>query len=97
MKRWKPVLAMFLCVLLLVSCATPVADYKEPVDLKPSITMLFDSRPKDSDITIRDITTLEDITYNSAQYLKAWQLWETYARGLESYLVSLGERSLFSL
>ena len=97
MKRWKPVLAMFLCVLLLVSCATPVADHREPVDLKPSISMLYDSRPNDRDITIRDINTLEDITYNSAQYLKAWQLWETYARSLESYMNKLGALELYSL
>lgn len=97
MKRVKLATAVVLFVCCLVSCATVVPETKEPVDLKPSISMLFDSRPDNSEINVREVKTLDDITQNSAQYLKAWQLWETYAESLESYLVKLGDLSLFSL
>lgn len=94
-KAW--ILALFLCACVLVSCATPVADQKEPVDFKPSIQMLFDARPDNSQLRIKDVLTLEDIVDNSATYLKAWNLWESYALSLEDYLVKLESMTLFSL
>ena len=94
-KAW--ILALFLCAYVLVSCATPVADQKEPVDFKPSIQMLFDARPDNSQLRIKDVLTLEDIVDNSATYLKAWNLWESYALSLEDYLVKLESMTLFSL
>lgn len=96
-KKW---ILWLLCVLLLlVSCKTaPVTEQKEPVDLKPSITMLFDTRPKDENFKIiEDVQTLDDIIDNSAAYLMAWELWEVYAESLERYIVNIGDLELYSL
>ena len=94
-KAW--IVALFLCACVLVSCATPVADQKEPVDLKPSINMLFDARPDNNNFRFKDVLSLDDVIDNSAEYLKAWNLWESYALSLEDYLVKLESMTLFSL
>ena len=91
------ILALFLCAFFLVSCATPVAEKKEPVDLAPSITMLFDARPDNSQLRIKDVSNISDIVDNSAEYLMAWNLWEAYAASLEEYLVNLEGMTLYSL
>lgn len=86
-------LLMFLImVLLLTGCRTTETVYiePEPIDIQPSLEILFDSRPDNNRIEIVvDITTIDDIVFNSAQYLKAWEQWETYALGLEEYLLEL--------
>ena len=89
---------LVLALLLLVSCKTPVAEQKEPVDLHPSMQLLFDSRPQDSEIDIiQDIKTLDDVIHNSGQYLMAWELWESYAESLEIYIKKIGDMDLYSL
>lgn len=99
MKVTKWILWLLCALLLLVSCkTTPVAEQKEPVDLKPSINMLFDTRPRNEDIRIvEDVQTLDDIIDNSAAYLMAWELWEVYAESLEQYIVKIGDLELYSL
>jgi len=96
--RMKNALWLVLALVLLVSCRTPVAESKEPVDLRPSMQLLFDSRPKDSEIRIvEDVKTLDDIIDNSASYLMAWELWEVYAESLEQYIKKIGDMELYSL
>ena len=96
--KMKTVLWLVLALLVLVSCKTPVAEQKEPVDFKPSMQILFDSRPKDSEIPIvEDVKTLDDIIDNSASYLMAWELWEVYAESLEQYIQKIGDMDLYSL
>lgn len=99
MTRKTVLLALLASLLLLVSCkTTPVAEQKEPVDLKPSIQMLFDTRPNNEEIRIiEDVKTLDDIIDNSAAYLMAWELWENYADSLEQYIVKIGDLELYSL
>lgn len=99
MTRKTVLLALLASLLLLVSCkTTPVAEQKEPVDLKPSINMLFDTRPNNEDIRIiEDVQTLDDIIDNSAAYLMAWELWENYADSLEKYILKIGDLELYSL
>ena len=99
MTRKTVLLALLASLLLLVSCkTTPVAEQKEPVDLKPSIQMILDTRPRNEDIRIvEDVQTLDDIIDNSAAYLMAWELWENYADSLEKYILKIGDLELYSL
>ena len=98
MKR-KTALWLILGLLLLVSCKTPpVAEQKEPVDFKPSIQLLFDTRPNNEELHIvEDVRTLDDVIDNSAAYLMAWELWEVYAESLEAYLLKIEDLNLYSL
>ena len=84
---------VIVCLMLLVGCKTsgPVT-VPEPIDIEPSMTILFDSRPDNSKINIiTDVQTVEDVVLNSAQYLKAWELWENYAISLEEFIVKVDE------
>ena len=92
MRKFFLLVCVIFLVLLLTGCRTTETVYvqPEPIDISPSLEVLFDSRPDDNRIDIvLDITTIDDVVYNSAQYLKAWELWETYALGLEDYLLEL--------
>lgn len=82
-----------LCVLcVLVSCKSAEVQKVEPVDLQPSMQILFDSRPDNSQLEIiEDVQTVDDIVLNSAEYLRAWELWETYSDSLELYIRKIGE------
>ena len=86
------VLVAFLCVLcLLVSCRHTQIVEEEPIDLGPSMELLFDSRPDNTKLDIIvDVQTLDDIVLNSAEYLKAWELWENYSDALEEYIRNIG-------
>lgn len=91
----KVVLWLLCVLLLLVSCKSSEPVQPEPVDLTPSINMLFDSRPKNEDLRIvEDVKTIDDIIDNSATYLMAWELWESYAYSLEDYIDYIGGLSL---
>lgn len=84
---------VIVCLMVLVGCKTsePVT-VPEPIDIEPSMTILFDSRPDNSKINIiTDVQTVEDVVLNSAQYLKAWELWENYAISLEEFIVKVDE------
>ena len=82
-----------LCLLcVLVSCKSAEVQKPEPIDLHPSMEILFDSRPDNSRLEIiTDIQTIDDILLNSAAYMKAWELWETYSESLETYIRNIGE------
>ena len=91
MKKALPFIVILL-VVLLTACQTPVVKVVEvePVDLGPGIDLLFDSRPKNETLDIvENVQTLHDVINNSAEYLRAWELWETYAESLEHYLNTL--------
>lgn len=91
MKRALPFI-VFILVVLLTACQTPVVKVVEvePVDLGPGIDLLFDSRPKNDQLNIiEDVRTFHDVINNSAEFLRAWELWETYAESLEHYLNTL--------
>ena len=92
MKRVIPTITILL-VLLLTGCkSTEQTVIPSPIDITPSIEILFDSRPDNNSIDlVLNVTTIEDVVHNSAQYLKAWELWETYALGLEDYLLELAQ------
>jgi len=85
MKR--PMLLLFVILVVLVSCRTEHFVTPEPVNLGPSVQMLFDSRPKDELFQVKDVKDVADIVDNSATYLMAWELWESYALSLEDYIV----------
>jgi len=93
-QKMKKILFLFLLVLaVLVSCRTEYYADPEPVDLAPSVQLLFDSRPKDELFKVKEVKTFSDAVDNSATYLMAWQLWETYAISLEDYLKILRDAS----
>ena len=84
----KKAITIIIAVLLLVSCKTSEpAVQVEPIDIAPSMEILFDARPDNSKLNIiTDIKTIEDIVHNSAEYVKAWEEWETYAYTLEDFI-----------
>lgn len=83
-------IVLVISVFLLAGCkSTDQVVKPEPIDIKPSLEVLFDARPDNNNIKLIDINTIDDIVFNSAQCLKAWELWETYALGLEDYLLEL--------
>ena len=86
------VLVALLCVLcVFVSCRHTQVIEEEPIDLGPSMELLFDSRPDNNKLEIiTDVQTLDDIVLNSAEYLKAWELWENYSDALEDYIRNIG-------
>jgi len=89
----KLVISVVLVLLIVLSsCRSTevVAVDPEKPDLAPSMQMLFDARPDNEQLHIvTDIQTLDDVVMNSAEYLKAWQLWESYAMSLEEYIRAL--------
>ena len=86
------VLVALLCILcVFVSCRHTQTVEEEPIDLGPSMEILFDSRPDNTKLEIiRDVETLDDILLNSAEYLKAWEWWENYSDALEEYIRNIG-------
>ena len=92
MKKYSVVILM-IGLVLLTGCRTTEQAKPEPINIKPSMEILFDARPDDNKIDIiLEIKSIEDIVYNSAEYLKAWELWETYALSLEEYLLELEKK-----
>ena len=92
-------LLSLLCVSLaffVISCSTtettteyvPVA-----VDLTDVIEPVFALRPDNSTLEINEsqIMTLLDVTKNSVQYQKAWEMWQTYAEMLEDVIIGIKE------
>ena len=78
--------------LLLVSCRSVETVYVEPqpIDLEPSIQLLFDARPDDSKLEIIEKPeTVYEILDNSNAYLMAWNNWKVYSASLENYLRGL--------
>lgn len=86
------VFVALLCILcVFVSCRHTQVIEEEPIDLGPSMELLFDSRPDNNKLEIiTDVQTLDDIVLNSAEYLKAWELWENYSDALEAYIRNIG-------
>lgn len=85
---------VLLVSLLFVSCRSVETVYvePEPLDIGPSIQMLFDARPDDSKLVIKSSPeTVYDILENSNVYLTAWENWKTYSTSLEDYLRTLKE------
>lgn len=92
MKRIVPF--VLLVSLLFVSCKSVETVYvePEPLDIGPSIQLLFDAKPDDSKLVIKSSPeTVYDILENSNVYLTAWENWKTYSEALESYLEKLRE------
>lgn len=89
----KTALIVLLCVLcMLVSCRHTQTVEEEPIDLTPSMDLLFDSRPDNTKLDIIvEVQTLDDIILNSAEYLKAWEWWENYSDALEEYIRNIGK------
>lgn len=90
MKRIVPF--VILVSLLVVSCKSVETVYvePEPLDIGPSIQVLFDARPDDSKLVIKPSPeTVYDLMENSNVYLTAWENWKTYSKALESYLEKL--------
>ena len=87
------IIALLTVLLLLVGCkSSEVAVKPEPIDLEPSMKVIFDTKPKNERLDIiLEIQTVEDIVHNSGQYYKAWQSWEIYALGLEDYILKINE------
>lgn len=92
MKRIVPF--VLLVSLLFVSCKSVETVYvePEPLDIGPSIQLLFDARPDDSKLVIKSSPeTVYDILENSNEYLTAWGNWKNYSTSLEDYLRTLQE------
>ena len=92
MKKINVFVALLCVLLVLVSCKhTEQIQEVEPIDLGPSMEILFDSRPDNTKLDIiLEVQTLDDILLNSAEYLKAWELWENYSDSLEDYIRNIG-------
>ena len=92
MRKIKVFVALLCVLLLLISCKhTEQIQEVEQIDLGPSMELLFDSRPDNTKLEIIvDIQTLDDILLNSAEYLKAWEMWENYSDSLEDYIRNIG-------
>lgn len=94
-------LATVLCLSCCVSCATsePVVEYVyvEPVypDIRPSMQLLFDSRPNDAEqmqlIPKDKVDNSIKLLANSWAYQCAWERWEDYALNLEEFIKGVAE------
>lgn len=86
------VLVALLCILcVFVSCKHTEQIQEDPIDLGPSMQVLFDSRPDNTKLNIIvEVQTIDDVLLNSAEYLKAWELWENYSDSLEDYIRNIG-------
>lgn len=93
MRRW--ILLSFLCLSLLflsTSCQTKVVTEYVPmeIDLTDVVCPVLQQRPDNSKVkVIEDIQTLEDIVQNSAAYMYAWEVWESYADALEQTIIGI--------
>lgn len=90
----KGIFILVVIVLFLTGCKSSetVAVKPEPIDLEPSMKIIFDTKPKNEKLDIiLDVQTVEDVVHNSGQYYRAWQSWEVYALGLEDYILNVNE------
>lgn len=97
-------IALLACVLALsccVSCRTAEPQieyvYVEPTypDIKPSMELLFDSRPNNEEqmklLPKEQVDTSLKLLYNSWEYQCAWERWEDYAINLEDFIKGVAE------
>lgn len=83
------VFVLSLCCVMLISCSS--TKIEPELDLTSIIDPILLQRPDNSTITVKagPILELADVVSNSAQYLKAWELWENYADMLENTLMTV--------
>lgn len=99
MRRWSFLIFFVVSLLLfgLSSCTTTkvekVTEYVTvPVDITDVVEPVYRIRPDNSDLQIADeIRDFTDILNNSATYLRAWLMWQTYAEALEDVITSIEE------
>ena len=99
MRRWS--FLIFFVVLLslfgLSSCTTTkvekVTEYVTvPVDIADVVAPVYKVRPDNTAFEIaEDVKDLTDVLNNSATYLKAWMMWQTYAEALEDVILRIEE------
>ena len=87
----KKLLVVFLVLFLLVGCATNIKT-KPVLDIKNEIEQIRKLIPDNDQFEIKEVHNLDDVLFNSAEYLRAWQLWESYALSLDSLVSSLSSQ-----
>lgn|GEM_PF-2096697 len=99
MRRWSFLFffVVLLCLSGLTSCTTTkvekVTEYVTvPVDITDVVEPVYRIRPDNSALEIKeDVRDITDILNNSATYLHAWLMWQTYAEALENVITSIEE------
>ena len=88
---------VFFCSVLLLLCGScrstrTVIEYlPAEIDLTDVIAPVFELRPDNYVTVIMDVQDISDVVKNSAVYLRQWELWQTYAEGLELVLRGIQE------
>ena len=98
MKKWKAF--FFFCAVLLLSltlssCTMTRTEYVPlKLDLTDVVQPVLDKRPDNSTLTVYAGPIYEDwqVLRNSQTYLYAWEMWQTYAEGLEDTINEIVEQ-----
>jgi len=92
MRKW---VFVFFCLALLLLCSScrstrTVIEYlPAEIDLTDTIAPIFAMRPDNDVEIIVDVQDIADVVKNSAVYLRQWELWQSYAVGLEEVLIGI--------
>lgn len=91
-KSWKVFCFLFMAFALLSisSCRTTTPK----IDLTDVVRPVLDTRPDNSILQVYPGPIYEDwqVLRNSQTYLYAWEMWQTYAEGLEDTLNEIVEQ-----
>lgn len=90
-KPMKKILVVLLILLLFVGCATKI-ETKPSLDLDSDLEEIRKLMPDNRQFEIKEVHNVDDILQNSAQYLRAWQLWESFALSLNAFVTSLSSQ-----
>ena len=80
---------MIAALALLVSCKTTETPQPEPLDIRPSVSILMDAMPDNRTLDIRDVKDMDDMVHNSLEYQRAWEMWEAFSRAQTTYINEL--------
>lgn len=85
----KKVLVVLFILFLFVGCASHIKT-KPSLDVGKQVDQVRELIPDNDQFTIRkEVHTVDDVLHNSAEYLRAWQMWESYALSLDTLVTSL--------
>ena len=97
MRRWI-VLSILLClsVCCFTSCSatrtiTRTEYVTQPIDIRSAVEPVYSLRPDNGELEFADIVGIEEVVSNSAEYLRAWKLWQNYAEALEGVITDIEE------